>query len=172
MNILVLLAIDVLWFIYAIGIKLTKKRKHDYSFIVAFLILVIIGYFFFYPDYNTVLYSIISYGIPLLFAFWLIIDNLVLLFKKNVSEFDFYNLEPELEHVSSASELLRLRFISTIELLHDGISFRDGDIIFGTDRYIELIGQKNNEFSVEVEGGVVEVLNNKIIVLVESILSE
>ena len=32
--------------------------------------------------------------------------------------------------------------------------------------------EKNNEFSVEVEGGVVEVLNNKIIVLVESILSE
>ena len=31
---------------------------------------------------------------------------------------------------------------------------------------------KDSEFTVEVEGGVVEVLNNKIIVLVESILSE
>jgi len=76
----------------------------------------------------------------------MIIDNVLLLFKKNVSEFDFYDLEKELEHVSSASELLRLRFISTIELLNDGICFRDGENIFGSDRYIDILGIKDNEF--------------------------
>lgn len=149
MNILVILAIDVLWLIYGIGVKLTKKRKHDYNLIVAFLILLLIGYFYFYNDYESLFYLISAYVIIALFAFWVIIDNLVLLFKKNVSEFDFYNLEAELEHVSSSSELLRQRFISTIELLHDGISFRDEGNIFGTDRYIELLGLENNEFTVE-----------------------
>ena len=149
MSIFVLLAIDVLWLIYGIGVKLTKKRKHDYSFIVAFLILLLIGYFYFIDDYESLFYLISAYLIVALFAFWVIIDNLVLLFRKNVSEFDFYNLEAELEHVSGSSELLRQRFISTIELLHDGISFRDEGNIFGTDRYIELLGLENNEFTVE-----------------------
>ena len=84
-----------------------------------------------------------------LFALWLVIDNLLLLFKKNVSEFDFNDLEAELAELKNGSELLRLRFISTIELVNDGISFREEGIIFGTDRYIDIIGLKENEFTVE-----------------------
>ncbi|QMS84909.1 diguanylate cyclase domain-containing protein [Candidatus Xianfuyuplasma coldseepsis] len=149
MNPLLLVGIIAAWFIYAIIIKLTKKRKYDYSFIVAFVFLLAFGYLYFFEDFEGVYYTWYSYITVGFFAFYMIIDNSVLLFKKNVSEFDFHDLEQKLEYVSSSSELLRQRFISTIELLRDGISFRDGDQIFGSDRFIEIIGVKDNEIPVE-----------------------
>jgi GGDEF domain-containing protein len=147
MDIYVVIGVLVIWMIYGIGIKLTKKRKYDYSFIVAFVFLLGFGYFYLSNGFESIYYLIYSYATIGLFTFWLVIDNLVLLFKKNVSEFDFHSLERELEHVSVASELLRLRFISTIELVSDGISFHDDGMIFGTDTYIDLVGFENNEFS-------------------------
>lgn len=149
MNPIIILSIIGLWLIYGVLIKLTKKRKYDYSFLVAFVFLLGLGYFYFIGDQTTLPYTVYSYVTPGVFAFWMIIDNVLLLFKKNVSEFDFYDLEQELEHVSSASELLRHRFISTIELLNDGISFREDGMIFGTDRYLEIFGLNDNEFSYE-----------------------
>jgi GGDEF domain-containing protein len=143
----VVLAIIGIWFIYGILIKLTKKRKYDYSMIVAFVFLLGIGYFYFFDDFESFNYIVYSYSTIAVFAFWVIIDNTLLLFKKNVSEFDFYDLEQELEHVSGSFELLRRRFISTIELLNDGISFRDDDNMFGTNRYIEIMGIKDNDFT-------------------------
>jgi len=149
MHPIVVISVIGLWLIYGVIIKLTKKRKHDWSLLVAFVFLLVFGYFFFTDDYESFEYDLFAYITAGLFALWLVIDNSVLLFKKNVSEFDFHDLEQKLEHVSSASELLRRRFISTIELLNDGISFRDGDYIFGSDRFIELIGLDDNEFTVE-----------------------
>ncbi len=142
----IVLAIIGSWFIYGILIKLTKKRKYDYSMIVAFVFLLGIGYFYFLDSFESFYYLVYSYSTIAVFAFWVIIDNVILLFKKNVSEFDFYDLEQELEHVSGSFELLRRRFISTIELLNDGISFRDDDNMFGTNRYIEVMGIKENDF--------------------------
>ena len=144
------LSIIGLWLIYGIIIKLTKKRKYDFTFLVAFVFLLGFGFFVLNKDFESYTYTLFTYATIALFAFWLIIDNSILLFKKNVSEFDFHDLERELEHVSDSSELVRQRFISTIELFSDGISFRDGDVIFGTDRYKELMGLKSNEFTYEV----------------------
>lgn len=148
MNVYLVMGTIAVWIIYGIIIKLTKKRKYDYSILVAFVFLLGLGYFYFYKQMDSEYYMYFSYTTIALFAFWLIVDNLLLLFKKNVSEFDFYDLELELEHLSSASELLRRRFISTIELTNDGISFRDEGIIFGTDKYLAITGLKENEFSV------------------------
>ena len=36
-----------------------------------------------------------------------------------------------------------------IELLKDGVAFVDGDYMFGSDRYIDLLGIEGNEFDVE-----------------------
>jgi GGDEF domain-containing protein/PAS domain-containing protein len=149
MNPYIVLSVTGLWLIYGIIIKVTKKRKYDYSFVVAFVFLLGWMYFQFLGSVDDSIFTIYMYVNIGLFAFWLIIDNSILLFKKNVSEFDFYNLEKDLEHVSASSEILRQRFISTIELLHDGISFRDQDIVFGTDRFLEITGRKENEFSFE-----------------------
>ena len=149
MSTYITLSILGIWLIYAIVIKLTKKRKYDYSFVVAFVFLLGYGYFYLNNELDTTYYMYYSYAILALFAIWLIIDNLLLLFKKNVSEFDFYDLEKELEEVSDAGELLRRRFISTIELINDGIAFRDGEYIFGTDQFIDITGLESNEFTVE-----------------------
>ncbi len=145
----IILAIIVLWFIYAIAIKLTKKRKHDYSFFIAFLAALGYGYFQYYDTYPAVYKEIYQYSVIGIFALWMIMDNIIVLFKKNVSEFDFYHLEKELDELKHSSELLRLRFISTIELLSDGIAFREDKGIFGTDQYIEYLGLSENQFTVD-----------------------
>ncbi len=149
MNKFIVLAIIVIWLLYGIVIKLTKKRKYDYTMFIAFVFLLAYGYFYFYNDYQSFEYDLYSYITPSVFVLWILIDNTMLLFKKNVSEFDFYALEEELEHVSTASELLRQRFISTIEILNDGICFRDGKTMFGTDKYIEIMGLEHNEFTLD-----------------------
>lgn len=148
MNLFVTIAILALWLLYSLIIKLTKKRKYDYTYVVAFVFLFLFGYLYVFEDLTGELYTWYSYVLGAVFAIWIIVDNSLLLFKKNVSEFDFHSLEQEIEHISSASELLRRRFISTIELLHDGISFRDGEHIFGSDRFIEIFGIEGNEFTV------------------------
>ena len=149
MNPIISLSIIGLWLIYSIIIKLTKKRKYDFTYIVAFAFLFAFGYFYVFEDLTALPFTIYSYVTGAVFAIWLIGDNSLLLFRKNVSEYDFHNLEQTIEHISDASELLRQRFISTIELLTDGISFREDDTIFGTDRYIEIFGIESNEFPVE-----------------------
>lgn len=135
------------WLIYGLTIKLTKKRKYDYTFLAAFVFLLAYGYFYFYEGFDSIQYTIYYYLTPSVFVLWIIIDNLTLLFKKNVSEFDFYSLEQELEHIKDSSELLRHRFISTIEIINDGICFRDGEIMFGTDKYLDIMGINENEFT-------------------------
>lgn len=148
MDFYVVLGTILIWFIYGILIKLTRKRKYDFSLVIAFVFLLGFVYFYYYNKLETDLYTLYTYATLLVFAFWVIIDNTLLLFKKNVSEFDFHDLEEEIEHIKDSSELLRLRFISTIEILNDGISFREKEMIFGTDRYIELLGIDSNEFTV------------------------
>ena len=78
------------------------------------------------------------------------ISNLWKYFKKDISEYDFSRIEEELDEINDVSELLRKRFVSTIELLHDGISFRDSEgHIFGSDRFIEIFGLDTNDFTNE-----------------------
>ena len=138
-----------LWFLYALLIKLTKKRKYDLSFSIALVFLLAYGYFYFQAGFDHDYFELFQYITGGVFAVWLMLDNVVLLFKKNVSGYDFHNLERKIEHVKEVSELLRRRFISTIELFEDGISFREGDAIFGTDRFIEIMGLETNDFTVK-----------------------
>lgn len=147
MNIYITLSIIGVWFLYALLIKITKKRKYDFSFVVAFVFLLGFGYFYFYDSFEGIYYTYFNYAIIAIFALWLIVDNISLLFNKNGSDSEFHDLEKELEEISSQSELLRRRFVSTIELINDGIAFRDEENIFGTDRYIEIIGLNDNQFT-------------------------
>ena len=60
-------------------------------------------------------------------------------------------LEREILDIKKNADLLQKRFVSTIEILNDGMCFKDCDEdLFGTDRFIELFGLKNNIFSQEV----------------------
>jgi GGDEF domain-containing protein len=148
-NIYIVIAILSLWFLYAILIKITKKRKYNYNFILCLVSATIVYYFYYTNTLYLKEYNVVSYVIFALFSLLLIFDNIILLFHKNVSGIDFHTLESNLEYIKEDFELLRHRFISTIELLDDGIAFRDSDFVFGTDKYIEICGLTKNEFSVE-----------------------
>ena len=60
---------------------------------------------------------------------------------RNLTDYDFFELEKELEEVNSTSDLLRLRFISTIGLLNDGLIFYNDDLegMFITEQARDMI---------------------------------
>ncbi|MCK4551861.1 MAG: diguanylate cyclase [Tenericutes bacterium] len=70
---------------------------------------------------------------------------------QNLTDYDFFELEKELEEIKNVSDLLRLRFISTIGLLNEGLIFYDENLdgIFITEKTKEIISVKESEMSLE-----------------------
>lgn len=147
MNIYVVISILSAWLLFEIIVKLKKTKKANYTIIVAFAFVLAFLYFYFYKMTDTEYYQYYSYITLGVFVFYICVRNLRQVFRKNISEFDYYELESELEQLNYMTELLRMRFISTIELINDGICFKDeGELLFGTDRFISIVGLQSNEF--------------------------
>lgn len=145
----IVISVLVLWVLYHILTTFSNKKKKGY--LLAFSLIVSVGYIVLIFDQQLYdqYFEYYYYGALTLFAINMFIGNIWKHFKKDLSEFDFLSLEEELESLESSSELLRRRFVSTIEIMDDGIAFRDSDdIIFGSDRFIEYFGLEKNEFSV------------------------
>ncbi|MDD4989624.1 MAG: hypothetical protein PHV42_04340, partial [Candidatus Pacebacteria bacterium] len=55
---------------------------------------------------------------------------------ENLTDYDFFELEKELEETKSNSDLLRMRYISTIGLISEGLIFynEDANGLFVTDQ--------------------------------------
>ncbi len=150
MDIYVVSGILSAWLVIDIIIMIFKKKKVGYNFIVTFAFILGFLYFFFYDDIESTNFQYYSYSTLTVFVISLIVKGFNGTFRKNISEFDYYEIQDELEVLNSETELLRQRFISTIELLNDGICFsEEGEKSFGTDRYISIMGLKTNEFSSE-----------------------
>lgn len=146
----VIVVILALWLIYHVLTTFSNKKKKGYLLIASFLIAL--GYVFlkFNPNYYDQYFEYYYYGAAGLFILNMFVGNLWKYFKKDLSEFDFLAIEEELEELENTSELLRKRFVSTIEIMEDGISFRDSnDFVFGSDRFIEYLGLEKNEFSLQ-----------------------
>ncbi len=70
------------------------------------------------------------------------------LFKRKDEQQRYQMLQKNYDMLEKQAELLRQRFIATIDLLPTGIVFRTGkESMFGTDKYIELMDIDNNEFT-------------------------
>ena len=152
MNVYVVGSILITWLLIDIVIKIAKRKKADYNFIVTFTFILGFLYFIIYDDLDSKEFEYYSYATLGVFVLILVIKSFKSTFRKDISEFDYYELEEELETLGEVTELLRKRFISTIELLNDGISFNDeGEKSFGTDKYISILGLKNNEFDKETQ---------------------
>jgi len=152
MNLYVVISILVTWLLFNIITKIFKRKKSDYSFIVTFTFILGLVYFLINNDLDSENFEYYSYATFGVFVLFLVVKSFKGTFRKDISEVDYYKLEEELETLNKVSELLRKRFISTIELLNDGISFSDsGEKSFGTDRYISILGLKSNEFSKETQ---------------------
>jgi GGDEF domain-containing protein len=67
--------------------------------------------------------------------------------QRDKSDQDIKQLERSLKSLQNESEMLRQRFISTIEIMQDGIAFCEEDgSMFGSDLYVSIMGLKDNVF--------------------------
>jgi len=70
---------------------------------------------------------------------------------QNLTDYDFFELEKELEHTKDTSELLRKRFINTIGLLREGLIFYDKDMngLFLTEEISRFLLLDNPQLSMD-----------------------
>ncbi len=151
MDLYVVIAILLLWALFNLVLKLTNKNKADYSFIVTFAFALGFLYYYLYDMMDSIYYTYYTYALVGFVLIILMMKVLISVFRKDISAEDYHELEKEMKEINDLSELLRKRFVSTIELLNDGMCFKDKDEdFFGTDKFIEYFGLKNNVFSEEM----------------------
>ncbi|MFP4478199.1 MAG: diguanylate cyclase domain-containing protein [Candidatus Izemoplasmatales bacterium] len=70
---------------------------------------------------------------------------------KNLTDYDFFELEKELDRVNNASDLLRKRFIYSIDLLSEGLIFYESDFssLYITDQVKNLINTDQNQLNMD-----------------------
>ncbi|MBI9009960.1 MAG: PAS domain-containing protein [Tenericutes bacterium] len=70
---------------------------------------------------------------------------------QNLTDYDFFELEKELGDLQDVSDLLRMRFISTIGLLNEGIIFYNDDLegMFVTEQAAEILGTEKSDFAID-----------------------
>ncbi|MDD3113133.1 MAG: diguanylate cyclase [Candidatus Izemoplasmatales bacterium] len=70
---------------------------------------------------------------------------------QNLTDYDFFELEKELEETKSASELLRERYIATIGLVSEALIFYNEELsgLFVTDQFLAITNTKQNEWTLE-----------------------
>ncbi len=70
---------------------------------------------------------------------------------QNLTDYDFFELEKDLENTKDISELLRKRFINTISLLNDGLVFYEEDRngLFLTEEVIKIIKSDKAQLTME-----------------------
>ena len=70
---------------------------------------------------------------------------------QNLTDYDFFELEKDLENTKDISELLRKRFINTISLLNDGLVFYEEDRngLFLTEEVIKIINSDKAQLTME-----------------------
>ena len=70
---------------------------------------------------------------------------------QNLTDYDFFELEKELNNTRDTSELLRKRFIHTIGLLNDGLIFYDDDRngLFMTEEVLKIINSNKPQMTMD-----------------------
>jgi len=150
MNTYFIIGILAVWLVYLLITRVFGKKRIGYSIIVAFVFILGFCYFFFYAGLDSEYYQYYYFGTIGFFIVIILFVNIKKMVKKSVSEYDFFALEKRLEEMSNTSELLRERFISTIEIMNDGIAFIEADgTMFGSDKFKEITGINDNEFTLE-----------------------
>jgi diguanylate cyclase (GGDEF)-like protein/PAS domain S-box-containing protein len=126
----------------------SKTRKKDYTYLTFVVGLFGLAYFYFISSFEDVYFTYFVYGFLTMVYGVFTIKLLMRILSKDATLEDIHDLEDELESLGSVSELLRKRFVSTLELLYDGVAFKEEDEkYFGTDKFIQLLGLNYNEFS-------------------------
>jgi len=78
---------------------------------------------------------------------------------QNLTDYDFFEMEKELDEMKSSSELLRQRFIQTIGLTPDALLFYNDtlDGFFVTEQFQKIVETKKSEFSMDEYASMIHV---------------
>ena len=97
-------------------------------------------------DYLVIVYEVI---LLLGLMFFCLTFRTKIKVTKNLTDHDFFELEKEVTRLSNQSELLRKRFISSIEILNEGLIFYETDLsgLYMTDQIKGLIDLRQNQIS-------------------------
>lgn len=70
---------------------------------------------------------------------------------QNLTDYDFFEMEKELDELKSSSELLRLRYISTIGLMNEGLLFYNDDLTswFASEQFGKITGISKSDMTLE-----------------------
>ncbi|MBN2540830.1 MAG: PAS domain-containing protein [Bacilli bacterium] len=136
------------------------KKMRIWKLVLIALTLAIYAIIRFLPQYITFIDSNLALEYFTYFLFGVLI-LLSVTFKnkikitQNLTDYDFFELEKELENIKDVSDLLRLRFINTIGLLHEGLIFYNPDLegLFITEQTSEILGIKENDLTMETYQG-------------------
>ncbi|MCF7924562.1 MAG: diguanylate cyclase [Candidatus Izimaplasma sp.] len=148
----ILIIITLLFILNALLYKKIKIWK-TFLFLITLSLVIIIEYFpdllasFWIEDYENY-YLLYLLAISILFA--LTFRNKIKI-TKNLTDYDFFELEKELDKVNDSSELLRKRFINTIDLLNEGLIFYDNNLssLYLTDQIKSIISIDKNQLTIE-----------------------
>ncbi|MDA3931606.1 MAG: diguanylate cyclase [Tenericutes bacterium] len=143
------------WFLFASSIIIYKKLN-IWKLIVLILVYTIVVIWEFFPnilqDFNV---KYLEEIYLLILIFGLIIMAVTFRRKiqvtKNLTDYDFFELEKELDRVNKASDLLRKRFIYSIDLLNEGLVFYESDYsgLYITDQVKALINTDQNQLTMD-----------------------
>ncbi len=141
--------------IYLLGILVYKRLNIWKLMLIIFTTFIVIIWEFF-PEMNPLQsFEYIEEVYALFLLMILLVYSMTFRSKikvtKNLTDHDFFELEKKLEHVSNSSELLRKRFINSIELLNEGLIFYETDYsgLYITDQIKTLINIDQNQILME-----------------------
>jgi PAS domain S-box-containing protein len=111
----------------------------------------------FFPDFigrylsvvfATELFGYCLFGLDILFA---ISFKSKIKITQNLTDYDFFEMEKELDELKQTSELLRLRYIATINLLHEGLLFYNDNLDgwFASEQFAKITGIAKTEMTLE-----------------------
>ncbi len=147
------LALIVLLFFFSTVIY---KKTRIWKIIIVILTGGLYGVIRFLPDVITFITIEKALEYYTYFLFFIVI-LLAITFKnkikitQNLTDYDFFELEKELDDIKEVSDLLRLRFISTIGLLNEGLIFYDEDLegMFVTEKASEILMTKDSDLKTD-----------------------
>ncbi len=146
------LALIALLFILS---SLIYKKVRIWKLILIILVFAGYGVIRFLPDLITFISIDDATEYLSYFIFFVLILTSVTFKNKikitqNLTDYDFFELEKELEAIKDVSDLLRLRFINTIGLLGEGLIFYDDDLegMFMTEKASENILASESELTI------------------------
>jgi PAS domain S-box-containing protein len=144
-------------FALILGSSLIYKKFRVWKWILYLVTGGVYALFRFFPKWSAVMspkpHFAKGMGIALLFVTLLLAVQFKTKIKitQNLTDYDFFEMEKELDELKSTSELLRLRYISTIKLMNQGLLFYNDELDgwFASEQFAKITGITASEMKME-----------------------